>query len=62
MLYNTDIYVRCLLRFVFAADQLGSQFWDHLYRKNPAAELDEQDTNCGKCRTQPAVSAGHNPR
>ena len=37
-----------MTHFVFTADQLGSQFWDHLYRKSPAAEMDEGDTSCGK--------------
>jgi hypothetical protein len=36
------------------ADELGSRFWDHLYRKQPAAELDEKDTDCGE-RTGQAI-------
>jgi hypothetical protein len=39
-----------LLVCLVSADELGSRFWDHLYRKQPAAELDEQGTDCGEWR------------
>jgi hypothetical protein len=43
-----------LLLCLIPADELGSRFWDHLYRKQPAAELDEKATDCGE-RTGHAI-------
>lgn len=39
-------------KYIFVADDdFGNTYWDHLYRKRPAAEVDEMDVqnfSCGK--------------
>jgi hypothetical protein len=42
------LYYLAVTKCLILADELGLRFWDHLYRKQPAAELDE-DTDCGEC-------------